>query len=259
MSEGPGVTPYRPVKAETRRPVKAEPHRPMTSEPHRQGTAEPHRPMTAEPRRPSKGERTRARILDSATELFSRSGFHAVSLRDIAAHAGLTHAGLLHHFPGKESLLIEVLERRDRIDAEELFPGLLRPGTPPPEPGHRLRLLIDLVARNSRTPGLVALYTKLSAEATDPGHPAHHYFTRRYRFLRAELADLVRALREEAGRPADVDPGVVAGQLLALMDGLQTQWLLEPGAVPMEALVRDFLDRLGLVPDDGAEEAGVSA
>ncbi|HEX2315673.1 MAG TPA: TetR family transcriptional regulator, partial [Thermomonospora sp.] len=41
--------------------------------------------MTApSPRRPTKGERTRARILDSAAELFARSGFAAVSLRDIA-------------------------------------------------------------------------------------------------------------------------------------------------------------------------------
>ncbi|MFF0504915.1 TetR/AcrR family transcriptional regulator [Streptomyces fimicarius] len=215
-----------------------------------------HHPAEHGSRAPSKGERTRARILDSATDLFSRSGFHAVSLRDIAAHAGLTHAGLLHHFPGKESLLIEVLERRDLIDARELFPGIVEPGTPAPAPDDRMRLLIAVVARNSRTPGLVALYAKLSAEATDPAHPAHRYFTRRYRLLRAELTGLVRALQAEAGRPGEVDPAVVAGQLLALMDGLQTQWLLEPGAVPMEALVRDFLDRLGLLPADGPRESG---
>ncbi|MFB8144190.1 TetR/AcrR family transcriptional regulator [Streptomyces parvus] len=214
-----------------------------------------HRPSEGDARRPSKGERTRARILDSATELFSRSGFHAVSLRDIAAHAGLTHAGLLHHFPGKESLLMEVLERRDRLDARELFPGIAHPGAPVPAPAERLRLLIGVVARNTRTPGLVTLYAKLSAEATDPAHPAHRYFTRRYRLLRAELSDLVRALQDEAGHPGDLDPSVVAGQLLALMDGLQTQWLLEPGAVPMEELVRDFLGRLGLLPADRPEEA----
>lgn len=212
----------------------------------------PYRPG-AEGTRPSKGERTRARILDAAAELFSRSGFNAVSLRDIAAHAGLTHAGLLHHFPGKDRLLMEVLERRDLIDARELFPGLLRPGSPAPEPAQRLRLLLDLVARNSRTPGLVALYAKLSAEATDPDHPAHSYFTRRYRYLRTELTGVVAGLQRAAGTEGAVDPGVVAGQLLALMDGLQTQWLLEPEAVPMEALVRDFLDRLGLLPEDGAE------
>ncbi len=55
------------------------------------------------------------------------------------------------------------------------------------------------------------------------------------------------------------DPATVARQLLALMDGLQTQWLLEPEAVVMEELVRDFLRRLGLGPEDGAGGAGVSA
>ncbi|MEU0740794.1 TetR/AcrR family transcriptional regulator [Streptomyces sp. NPDC006134] len=210
------------------------------------------------PGRPSKGERTRARILDSAAELFSRSGFNAVSLRDIAAHAGLTHAGLLHHFPGKESLLVEVLGRRDRTDAESVFPGIVRPGTPEPGPDERLRRLIALVARNSATPGLVALYTKLSAEATDPGHPAHHYFKERYRILREEVTVLVAALQAEAGPPVAGDPAVTARQLLALMDGLQTQWLLEPDAVPMEELVRDFLHRAGLVPEGGAGKGGVS-
>ncbi|WP_018491193.1 MULTISPECIES: TetR/AcrR family transcriptional regulator [unclassified Streptomyces] len=224
----------------------------MTEE-SRPGT-EGARPGTEEPR-PSKGERTRARILDAAAELFSRSGFNAVSLRDIAAHAGLTHAGLLHHFPGKDRLLLEVLERRDLLDARELFPGLLRPGSPAPEPARRLRLLLELVARNSRTPGLVALYAKVSAEATDPDHPAHAYFARRYRYLRTELTGIVAGLQRAAGAGDAVDPGAAAGQLLALMDGLQTQWLLEPEAVPMEALVRDFLDRLGLLPADGAAGA----
>ncbi|MFJ6854450.1 TetR/AcrR family transcriptional regulator [Streptomyces sp. NPDC091271] len=211
------------------------------------------------PQRLTKGERTRARILDSATELFSRTGFNAVSLRDIAAHAGMTHAGLLHHFPGKEAMLLEVLAQRDRTDAQTVFPDIVRPGTPA-QASDRLRGLVDLVVRNSRTHGMVALYTKLSAEATDPGHPAHHYFRERYRVVRAELTGLVGALQAESASPPDVEPGVVAVQLLALMDGLQTQWLLEPEAVPMEALVRAFLARLGLDPDDGAgRDAPVSA
>ncbi|MET7275951.1 TetR/AcrR family transcriptional regulator [Streptomyces flaveolus] len=210
------------------------------------------------PRRLSKGERTRARILDSATELFSRAGFNAVSLRDIAAHAGLTHAGVLHHFAGKEALLTAVLGHRDRTDAQSVFPGITHPGVPEPVPAERLRMLVGLVARNSATPGLVALYTKLSAEATDPGHPAHHYFKERYRILREELTLLVEALRAAADPPPAVDPAVVARQLLALMDGLQTQWLLEPEAVAMEDLVRDYLVRLGLDPDGGVRGADVS-
>ncbi|MFC7813998.1 TetR/AcrR family transcriptional regulator [Streptomyces sp. NPDC057367] len=212
----------------------------------------------ADPRRLSKGERTRARILDAATELFSRSGFNAVSLRDIAAHAGLTHAGVLHHFPGKESLLTAVLGRRDRIDAQSVFPGITHPGAPEPDPAERLRALVGLIARNASTPGLVALYAKLSAEATDPEHPAHHYFRERYRVLREELTVLVEALSTPGDPPTTPEPAVAARQLLALMDGLQTQWLLEPEAVDMEDLVRDYLVRVGLRPEEGGSGTGVN-
>ncbi|MEU1719434.1 TetR/AcrR family transcriptional regulator [Nonomuraea sp. NPDC005692] len=195
------------------------------------------------PRRGSKGERTRARILDSATELFSRSGFHAVSLRDIAAHAGLTHAGLLHHFPGKESLLIQVLSRRDEVDGE-----LMHGPTDGLSPEELLDRAIAQVARNMSTPGLVGLYVKISGEAADPGHPAHDYFVKRYRRLRRQAAWLLGALFERATPPLDHDPDAVAQQLIALIDGLQTQWLLDPDQVDMHAAVITFLNQLGLHP-----------
>ncbi|MER6510032.1 TetR/AcrR family transcriptional regulator [Nonomuraea sp. NPDC001636] len=195
------------------------------------------------PRRGRKGERTRARILDSATELFSRSGFHAVSLRDIAAHAGLTHAGLLHHFPGKESLLIQVLSRRDEVDGELM--GGPDDGLSPQE---LLDRAVSQVARNMGTPGLVGLYVKISGEAADPGHPAHDYFVQRYRRLRRQAAWLLGALFEGATPPLDHDPDAVARQLIALVDGLQTQWLLDPDQVDMRAAVITFLKQLGLQP-----------
>jgi AcrR family transcriptional regulator len=196
------------------------------------------------PRRGTKGERTRARILDSATELFSRSGFHAVSLRDIAAHAGLTHAGLLHHFPGKESLLIQVLSRRDEVDGE-LMHGPADGFTPE----ELLARVVAQVARNMGTPGLVGLFVKISSEATDPGHPAHDYFVKRYGSLRRQASWLLASLFERAEPPLTHDPVAVAQQLIALIDGLQTQWLLDPEQVDMRAAVIMFLRQLGLDPE----------
>ncbi|MFD0901846.1 TetR/AcrR family transcriptional regulator [Actinomadura sediminis] len=199
---------------------------------------------------PTKGERTRATILDSATELFSRSGFHAVSLRDIAAHAGLTHAGLLHHFPGKEDVLIKVLGRRDRADAAMLF----GPGTDE-RPEMLLDATVRIVHRNMRTPGMVGLYVKISGEAADPEHPAHDYFVQRYRLLRERLTKAFSELFARPDPPLHHDAGIVAGQFLALMDGLQTQWLLEPEAVDMHASVVAFLRQLGLTLELSAEPA----
>jgi hypothetical protein len=41
-----------------------------------------------------------------------------------------------------------------------------------------------------------------------------------------------------------LDPDVVAPQILAMFDGLQLQWLLDPAQVDMVAVMRDFLGRL---------------
>ncbi|GIH93185.1 TetR/AcrR family transcriptional regulator [Planobispora siamensis] len=191
--------------------------------------------------RPSKGERTRARILAAAAELFAASGFHAVSLRDIAAHAGLTHAGLLHHFPGKDSLLIEVLDHRDREDAE-----VLSQVAPREHPEEFLRGVVRVVHRNMRTPGPVGLYARISTEAADPDHPAHAYFVRRYELLRAGLTEAFTALAARTGAPPGHDPALTAQTLVAVMDGLQTQWLLAPAAIDMHAAVVAFFARIGL-------------
>lgn len=196
--------------------------------------------QTPEHPRLTKGERTRQRIIDAAFELFSRSGYRAVSLRDIAAHAGLTHAGVLHHFPSKEATLIDVLTRRDQVDA----PLVLDPGL---DSAELIENLVGIIERNSRIPGLVSLYAKLSAEATDPDHPANFYFTRRYEVLRERLASEFTVLL--ADRPG-VSPETAAVQLLALLDGLQVQWLLAPESVDMRASALDYLRLLGVAVEE---------
>lgn len=45
-----------------------------------------------------------------AIDLFAQKGFAATSMRDIAETAGLSVAGLYHHFPGKDELLFRIQE-----------------------------------------------------------------------------------------------------------------------------------------------------
>lgn len=59
------------------------------------------------PRRPyatlfAKGEDRRQRILAVAERLLARNGWRSTSLAQIAREAGVTSAGLLHHFASKE-------------------------------------------------------------------------------------------------------------------------------------------------------------
>lgn len=72
------------------------------------------------------------RILDAAERLFaSREALH-VSIRDIAAEAGVPHSAIYRYFDGKDDVLRQVLERgrdRQRVrDAESLRAGAPLPG-----------------------------------------------------------------------------------------------------------------------------------
>jgi AcrR family transcriptional regulator len=59
----------------------------------------------------SSGTATRQRILEVAAALFARSGFHGTSTRDIAREVGIRQPSLFHHFPSKQAMLAELLER----------------------------------------------------------------------------------------------------------------------------------------------------
>ena len=182
----------------------------------------------------ARGRATREEILEAALGLFGQVGYQSASLREIAARVGITHPGLLHHFPSKESLLAAVLRRRDEVDEAAIAADVERVGF--------LEALVRVVERNAARPGLVELFTILSAEATTASHPAHAYFQQRYDRVLATATAAFEQHRTEGTLRPDVEPAAAARRLVAVMDGLQVQWLLDaarPAArVDMAAEVR---------------------
>lgn len=49
-------------------------------------------------------------VLEASARLFVRQGYHATSMREIAAEAGLSVAGVYHHYPSKERILVALLD-----------------------------------------------------------------------------------------------------------------------------------------------------
>lgn len=187
----------------------------------------------------AKGRATQQEIIRTAILVFADVGYHGASLRDIAARVGISHPGLLHHFPNKVALLEAVLEYRDAADEESFHQDVAR-GT------DYFEALLNIVERNRLRRPLVELYAGLSTEATSPGHPAHEYFQRRYARLLDEQGGHLRERAARGGLAPGADPQQVARTVLALMDGLQVQWLLSldrPSAerVDMAADLRAYL------------------
>ncbi|WP_327089463.1 TetR/AcrR family transcriptional regulator [Nonomuraea sp. NBC_01738] len=183
------------------------------------------------------GEARRERILATALLEFAENGYRGASLARIAERVEISQAGLLHHFKSKELLLLAVLDYRDQLDVRRVsFDGVGGKAV--------LRSLIEVVEYNARVPGLVQLFSVISGEAVTADHPGHAWARGRYRRLRTEVAGALRRGAESGELRADLDAESHADRLIAMMDGLQTQWLIDPDQVDMPAIFRAYVGDL---------------
>lgn len=157
-------------------------------------------------------------VLQAALRLVAEHGFDAATLQLIADDVGRSKAGLLHHFGSRDALLLAVVEHRDAVNRRDF----------PFEPGFNASK--RLLEHNQTVPGLVALFAVMSAlsaadlELTD----RREYFIARYERMRAGFGRQLIAAQESGSVRLDIEADTLAVLILAAMDGLQVQWLLEP-------------------------------
>lgn len=186
-------------------------------------------------RRPRQEDRRR-QIVEAALEVFAEKGYRAATISAVAERVGITQQGVLHYFPSKQELLTGVLALRDQRDLDVLMAAS----------GSDLAttdMIIDLFEWHSQRPGIVQAFTVLSGESVTEGHPAQEFFKERYATVRLAVTAML-----ERELPGPLRSGISHEQaailFIALMDGLQIQWLHDPSAVDMPALLRAYIARL---------------
>jgi AcrR family transcriptional regulator len=195
---------------------------------------------SGQPNSTPRGRSQRERVLRAAMDVFAAQGFRGASLDAVANAAGMTRQGLLHYFPSKVQLLLGVLEVRND-DNIALVTQVI-------ERSHAFAdALLALARHNQDQPELIRLFTVLAAESVDVDHPGHDRFVERYRRVRVGFAERIETEQREGRMDATIAPGSLAILLIAVMDGLQLQHLLEPGSVDMLGPLADLLTLLGPV------------
>jgi AcrR family transcriptional regulator len=201
--------------------------------------------MTVDPaevperRTSAKGVRRRLQILDRAIELFAERGVDGASLRSLADEIGVSHTALRHYFDSRDELLIEVYREHESRSEEAAVRAA----------GGAVAEMSATADRNRSVPGLVQLYATLTTDALQEQHPVTREFVRnRFAELRGVLTARIERAQEAGEVASDIGASDAAALLIAASDGLQVQWLLDPGTVD----VRRSLDLLRrLLPDDG--------
>ncbi|MEO1717099.1 MAG: TetR/AcrR family transcriptional regulator [Planctomycetota bacterium] len=149
----------------------------------------------------SEDANAKQRLMEAALKLFADRGPDHVSVRDIAAEAGVTHGSIRYHFGTKEKLYVQVvrrlgsidqhidnmpasgeLERLSRGEAEELF-----------------RAFVDRFVRFQAKMGAdsVAAHRMLQAEISRDGGPDPVFYKNVIRPGHDHLKAIIRGIRPD--------------------------------------------------------------
>jgi len=180
----------------------------------------------------AKGEDRRQRILAAAQRLMTRNGSKGVSLGQIAREAGVSPAGLLHHFESKDQLLHAVLDARDADDLAAADFSL--------SPVEQLERVVE---RYQRSPELIGTFTVLLTENLNPDAPLHDRFLDRYRAAVEIIASGIQRGQRAGKYRLDLDPAVKATEIVAFLTGMETSWLLDP-SVPLIEVFHEYTSSL---------------
>lgn len=188
----------------------------------------------------TKGEDRKQLILDATQRLVVRHGWRGITLAQIAREAGVSPAGLLHHFESKEQLLHAALDARDAYDATHFDAG-----------GDIIEQMGLLEARFREVPELIGTYGVLLMENLDPEAPLHGRLLDKQGSNVDEVAQEIRRGQREGRYRTDIDPTAKAVEVLAFLHGIEAMWLLD-ATVPLAEVFREYtatlIQRLA-VPD----------
>lgn len=194
-------------------------------------------PAPAVDGRQRRGDERRERIVAAAVERFAHRGYDGTRIADIAKDAGVTDAGLIHHFPTKLALFQEIAERREQVYARHTQGDV-------ESVSELFHWYIDAVRTASEQPEYVRFRAMLSGSGLLDGHPAAERLSGRLVSSLANLAPIVRRGIQNGEIAGDVDPEQLVLELLALNEGIRDQWVTLPDRIDYPATFERAVRRL---------------
>ncbi|MQT15050.1 TetR/AcrR family transcriptional regulator [Segnochrobactrum spirostomi] len=150
-------------------------------------------------------------IVRTAYDLFKRDGFHATGIDRIIAEARVAKMTMYRHFPSKDKLIIEVLERRAERFARQLDDLALADATP----AEKVTRVFDWHAAWFRRRDFHGcLFAHAIAEYGDVNHPVHRAAAAQKIAMRNRLAALLEETPPAAVAKATVLVMLIEGATL---------------------------------------------
>ncbi len=178
---------------------------------------------------------TRQKIIDAATHLFARQGYHKTTMQEIAHYIGMTTGAIFHHFISKKIILDEVVKKHDS-NMDEYVTFL---SEKPRAYDDMIKGLVAMfVERFHSNPDSIIGLTSLTAELSETGEPVVDRIRIAYdRFVNAFESAIDHL-------PATVHKRGAAISFISGIQGLAIQALLRKNEMTFDDLVQGFIDRV---------------
>jgi AcrR family transcriptional regulator len=183
----------------------------------------------------------RERLIETATQLFYRHGYHATGIDRILAESGVAKKTLYTHFRSKDELILAALRRRDERFRNSAMREL---AARTDDPAERLVLLFDILDAWFTEPDFSGcMFINAAAEYAAADEPIHAAAAEHKRLFAAYL-------RSQATAAGARDPDELTDQLVLLMEGaITTAHVSGPGRVAARAReVAELLVRQATTP-----------
>ncbi|MGN7978589.1 TetR/AcrR family transcriptional regulator [Microbacterium sp. 22195] len=181
---------------------------------------------------------SRESMLDHVVDVIAADGMAGLSIRTVAARAGVAIGTVQHWFPTKQAMLLAAMDRTAQIAAEASAARLSLT-----DPADRVRAVAELLVPADPSSPVSRVWIAFAAHAV-----ADAEVRARYEQLWARThAGVVGLLASAAPSAAASALDDAAGELLALADGLTIAVLDEPGRMPPAragALIRRRVDAI---------------
>ena len=177
---------------------------------------------------------TRTDLLDAASRVFARQGFHAATLEDVAREAGYTTGAIYSNFAGKDELFLAAFEHQIANDVREVTEA--QAAATEDTAGARARAAarrwMELLRERPEMFLLLVEYWSYAMR-----HPElRESFAERFGALRDTTARWVEEEADRGGWDLPVPPEDIALGLNALIYGIAMQYLPAPDDLPEDGL-----------------------
>ncbi|TPI43726.1 TetR/AcrR family transcriptional regulator [Mesorhizobium sp. B3-1-6] len=173
--------------------------------------------MAIRKKRTNDPEGMRRRVLDVAEDSFQARGYHASSLGDLMAAAGVTGGALHHHFPTKKALALAVIEERVAAAVQETW---IDPVLAASSAREGVRAVFEAVAAELQQQGYVrgCPLNNLAHELSLADDEFRLALARIFAGWRRAIADKIRADQLDSGK-GGTDPDRFAALAVAAYSG----------------------------------------